>query len=42
MHELGDIGYNECMVLPENILTYGVAIRGRRHQYRRMAMSILR
>lgn len=42
MHELGDIGYNECMVLPENILTYGVAIRGRRHQYRRMAMSINR
>ena len=42
MHELGDIGYNECMVLPENILTYGVAIRGRRHQYRRMAMSVLR
>lgn len=42
MHELGDIGYNECMVLPENILTYGVAIRGRRHQYRRMAMSIIR
>jgi hypothetical protein len=42
MHELGDIGYNECMVLPENIMTYGVAIRGRRHHYRRMAMSILR
>lgn len=42
MHELGDIGYNECMVLPENIFTYGVAIRGRRHQYRRMAMSINR
>ncbi len=42
MHELGDIGYSESMVLPENIMTYGIAIRGRRHHYRRMAMSILR
>ena len=42
MHELGDIGYCECMVIPENLVTYGVAIRGRRHQYRRMSMSINR
>ncbi len=28
--------------LPENLLAYSIAIRGRRHTYRRMAMSLLR
>jgi len=42
MHELGDSGYNERNIPPENILAYGVAIRGRRHHYRRMAMSPMR
>jgi hypothetical protein len=42
IHELGDSGYTESMIPPENIMAYGVAIRGRRHTYRRMAMSILR
>lgn len=42
MHELGDSGYNERNIPPENILAYGVAIRGRRHHFRRMAMSPIR
>lgn len=42
IHEIGDSGYTEEMALPENILAYGLAIRGRRHHYRRMATSILR
>jgi hypothetical protein len=42
LHELGDSGFNEQMIEPMNILNYSIAIRGRRHTYRRMAMSILR
>lgn len=42
MHELGDSGFNEMMIEPQNILNYSIAIRGRRHTYRRMAMSIMR
>ena len=42
MHELGDSGFNESMIEPQNIMNYSIAIRGRRHTYRRMAMSILR
>lgn len=38
VHHLGDAGYGG-MALPENILAYGLAIRGRRHTYRRMAAS---
>jgi hypothetical protein len=30
------------MPIPENILTFSIAIRGRRHTYRRMAISIRR
>ncbi|GAA0403660.1 hypothetical protein GCM10009530_64590 [Microbispora corallina] len=41
IHHLGDCGYFGITV-PENILAYSVAIRGRRHAYRRMAMSLLR
>lgn len=42
MYELGDSGFTESMVPPENIMALSIAIRGRRHTYRRMAMSPLR
>jgi hypothetical protein len=41
IHHLGDCGLFG-IALPENLLAYGIAIRGRRHTYRRMAMSLLR
>ena len=41
IHHLGDCGFFG-IALPENILAYSVAIRGRRHTYRRMASSLLR
>ena len=41
IHHLGDAGY-AGMALPENIITYSVAIRGVRHTYHRMAASINR
>jgi len=41
IHHLGDCGYFG-ITLPENLLAYSIAIRGRRHTYRRMAMSLLR
>ena len=41
IHHIGDCGYMG-MALPENITAYSVAIRGKRHTYRRMAMSLLR
>lgn len=41
IHHIGDSGY-VGMALPENILAYSVAIRGARHAYRRMAMSVNR
>ena len=41
IHHIGDSGYMG-MALLENITAYSVAIRGKRHTYRRMAMSILR
>ncbi len=41
IHHLGDTGYFG-MALPENILAYGTAIRGVRHTYHRMAISIKR
>lgn len=41
LHHLGDSGYGG-MALPENILAYSIAIRGRRHAYRRMAASLNR
>ena len=41
IHHIGDSGYMG-MALPENITVYSVAIRGKRHTYRRMAMSLLR
>lgn len=41
LHHLGDAGYTG-MAVPENILEYGKVIRGVRHTYRRMALSINR
>ena len=41
IHHLGDCGLFG-VALPENLLAYSIAVRGRRHTYRRMAMSILR
>lgn len=41
IHHLGDCGYFG-ITLPENLLAYSIAIRGWRHTYRRMAMSLLR
>ena len=41
IHHIGDSGYMG-MALPENITAYSVAIRGKRHTYRRLAMSLLR
>jgi len=41
LHHLGDAGY-VGMAPPENIQAYGVAIRGIRHTYARMARSINR
>lgn len=41
MHHLGDSGFNGISV-PENITAYSVAVKGIRHTYRRMAMSIRR
>lgn len=41
LHHLGDAGYGG-MALPKNILEYGKVIRGIRHTYHRMAVSIRR
>ncbi len=41
IHHIGDSGYMG-MALPENIMAYSVAIRGKRHTYRRMALSLSR
>ena len=37
IHHIGDAGYKTA--LPENIMTYSIAIRGKRHTYIRMARS---
>ena len=42
IHELGDSGFTESLIEPQNIMAYSIAVRGRRHTYRRMAMSPLR
>lgn len=41
IYHIGDAGYHGVAV-PENILAYSIALRGRRHTYRRMASSINR
>jgi len=42
MYTISDAGLSEAMPDPENIMALSIAIRGRRHTYRRMAMSPLR
>lgn len=42
MHHIGDSGYPGGMAVPENILDYSVAIRGKRHTFVRMARSVNR
>lgn len=41
IHHIGDAGYGG-IAIPENILSLSIAIRGRRHTYKRMARSINR
>lgn len=41
IHHIGDTGY-PGIALPENIMAYSVAIRGIRHTYHRMAVSVNR
>lgn len=36
---ISDVGLNESVPDPENILALSIALRGRRHTYRRMALS---
>lgn len=40
IHHIGDAGY--AVIAPESIMTYSIAIRGKRHTYRRMAASARR
>lgn len=42
VHHIGDSGFSWGVAVPENITAYSIVIRGRRHTYRRMAMSINR
>jgi hypothetical protein len=37
IHHLGDAGYVSGMATPENIMTYSIVIKGKRHTYRKMA-----
>ncbi|WP_207644735.1 haloacid dehalogenase-like hydrolase [Caloranaerobacter ferrireducens] len=41
MHHIGDAGFTG-VAIPENIMAYSIAIRGKRHTYRRMARSVNR
>jgi hypothetical protein len=41
IYHIGDTGFYGIAV-PENIMTYSIAIRGRRHTYVRMAVSVTR
>ncbi|MRH41274.1 haloacid dehalogenase-like hydrolase [Aquibacillus halophilus] len=41
LHHIGDAGYTG-IAIPENIMDYSIAIRGKRHTYIRMAASINR
>lgn len=42
IHHIGDCGYGPGIAIPENIMTYAIAIKGKRHTYRAMARSIRR
>lgn len=41
LHHIGDAGY-PGIAIPENIMSYSIAIRGKRHTYSRMARSVNR
>lgn len=41
LFHIGDAGFSG-MALPENITAYSIALKGKRHTYRRMAQSLLR
>lgn len=41
IYHIGDAGYHG-IAIPENIMAYSIALRGRRHTYRRMALSVNR
>lgn len=42
IHHLGDAGMSIGIANPENIMIYSIAIKGKRHTYRRMARSVNR
>ncbi len=42
IHHIGDSGMVLGMATPENIMIYSIAIKGKRHTYRRMARSVNR
>lgn len=42
IHHIGDSGMVIGMATPENIMIYSIAIKGKRHTYRRMARSVNR
>ncbi|MEX2689661.1 MAG: haloacid dehalogenase-like hydrolase [Candidatus Njordarchaeia archaeon] len=42
IHHIGDSGFRPGVPIPENVMAYSIAIRGKRHTYRRIAASILR
>jgi len=42
MHHIGDCGMSPGIATPENIMTYSIVIKGKRHTYRRMARSVNR
>nr|WP_300002420.1 haloacid dehalogenase-like hydrolase [Tissierella sp.] len=42
MHHLGDSGMTTGIANPENIMIYSIAVKGKRHTYRRMARSVNR
>ena len=42
MFTISDVWLTESVPDPENILALSIAIRGKRHTYRRMAFSIRR
>lgn len=41
LYHIGDAGYTG-IAIPENIMTYSIAVRGKRHTYVRMASSVKR
>ncbi|MHA1860349.1 MAG: DUF7916 family protein [Candidatus Asgardarchaeia archaeon] len=42
IHVLGDGGFSNSIIPPENIMEFSISIKGRRHTYKKMATSINR